>query len=228
MQNKTVVVGMSCGVDSSVAALLLKRQGRRVVGLFMRNWHETDGSGACTAEEDYADVERVCGKLDIPYYTVDFSREYMERVFSHFLEEYRAGRTPNGLGMDWDLTPCERLQPLLRQKGLHLCLPAFPAKHHRHAIGSRGGKMGKTCAEKGIRQGNQNARTVPRLGVPPRRTAMRQPPKHRQSLFHDPMAGMVIKVSHHPHAARIVLILWIIEALSRRKTGRLSVHGIPF
>ena len=95
MQNKTVVVGMSGGVDSSVAALLLKRQGRRVVGLFMRNWHETDGSGACTAEEDYADVERVCGKLDIPYYTVDFSREYMERVFSHFLAEYRAGRTPN-------------------------------------------------------------------------------------------------------------------------------------
>ncbi len=92
---KTVVVGMSGGVDSSVAALLLKQQGMRVIGLFMRNWEESDESGACTAEEDYADVERVCGKLDIPYYTVDFSREYMERVFSHFLEEYRAGRTPN-------------------------------------------------------------------------------------------------------------------------------------
>ncbi len=92
---KTVVVGMSGGVDSSVAALLLKQQGVRVIGLFMRNWEETDADGACTAEEDFADVERVCGVLDIPYYTVDFSREYMQRVFSHFLEEYRAGRTPN-------------------------------------------------------------------------------------------------------------------------------------
>ena len=95
MEQKTVVVGMSGGVDSSVAALLLKRQGFQVVGLFMRNWEESDESGACTAEEDYADVERVCGMLGIPYYTVDFSRAYMERVFSHFLAEYRAGRTPN-------------------------------------------------------------------------------------------------------------------------------------
>ena len=95
MGQKTVVVGMSGGVDSSVAALLLKEEGWRVVGLFMRNWEERDADGACTAEEDFADVERVCGKLDIPYYTADFSREYMERVFSHFLAEYRAGRTPN-------------------------------------------------------------------------------------------------------------------------------------
>lgn len=95
MEKKTVVVGMSGGVDSSVAALLLKWQGYRVIGLFMRNWEESDESGACTAEEDFADVERVCGMLDIPYYTVDFSREYMERVFSYFLAEYRAGRTPN-------------------------------------------------------------------------------------------------------------------------------------
>lgn len=95
MNGRRVVVGMSGGVDSSVAALLLKEQGYDVVGLFMRNWEETDESGACTADEDYADVVRVCGLLDIPYYTVDFSREYMERVFSHFLEEYRAGRTPN-------------------------------------------------------------------------------------------------------------------------------------
>ncbi len=95
MEQKTVVVGMSGGVDSSVAALLLQRQGYRVIGLFMRNWEESDASGACTAEEDFADVERVCAALGIPYYTADFSREYMERVFSHFLEEYRAGRTPN-------------------------------------------------------------------------------------------------------------------------------------
>ncbi len=92
---KTVVVGMSGGVDSSVAALLLKNQGYRVIGLFMRNWEETDANGVCTAESDFEDVARVCGLLDIPYYTVNFAKEYMERVFSHFLEEYRAGRTPN-------------------------------------------------------------------------------------------------------------------------------------
>ena len=92
---QTVVVGMSGGVDSSVAALLLKRAGYDVVGLFMKNWEETDENGACTAEEDFDDVVRVCGLLDIPYYTVNFAREYMERVFSYFLAEYRAGRTPN-------------------------------------------------------------------------------------------------------------------------------------
>lgn len=92
---KKVVVGMSGGVDSSVAALLLKQQGYDVVGLFMKNWEETSADGACTAEEDYADVRRVSNLLDIPYYTVNFSKEYMERVFSYFLAEYRAGRTPN-------------------------------------------------------------------------------------------------------------------------------------
>lgn len=92
---RTVVVGMSGGVDSSVAAYLLKQSGYTVIGLFMRNWEETDGDGACTAEEDFEDVRRVCGMLGIPYYTVDFSKEYRERVFSHFLAEYRAGRTPN-------------------------------------------------------------------------------------------------------------------------------------
>ena len=95
MPNKTVVVGMSGGVDSSVAALLLKNQGYRVIGLFMRNWQEVDGNGACTAEEDFEDVKRVCSLLEIPYYVCDFSAQYMERVFSYFLAEYRAGRTPN-------------------------------------------------------------------------------------------------------------------------------------
>ncbi len=95
MNGKTVVVGMSGGVDSSVAALLLKQQGYNVIGLFMHNWEETDPNGACTAEEDYADVRRVCDALSIPYYSVNFAEEYMERVFTHFLEEYSAGRTPN-------------------------------------------------------------------------------------------------------------------------------------
>ncbi len=95
MSQKTVVVGLSGGVDSSVAALLLKNQGFRVIGLFMKNWEETDPNGACTAEEDFEDVKRVAGVLDIPYFSVNFSKEYMERVFSYFLAEYRAGRTPN-------------------------------------------------------------------------------------------------------------------------------------
>ncbi|SHE66643.1 tRNA 2-thiouridine(34) synthase MnmA [Alkalibacter saccharofermentans] len=92
---KTVVVGMSGGVDSSVAALLLKKQGYNVIGIFMKNWEETEDDGACTAEEDYEDVRRVCDKLEIPYYTVNFSKEYWDRVFAYFLEEYKRGRTPN-------------------------------------------------------------------------------------------------------------------------------------
>ncbi len=93
--SKTVVVGMSGGVDSSVAALLLKEQGYNVIGLFMLNWEENDENGCCTAEDDYADVRRVCSLIDIPYYTVNFAKEYMDRVFSYFLAEYKAGRTPN-------------------------------------------------------------------------------------------------------------------------------------
>ena len=93
--SKTVVIGMSGGVDSSVAALLLKEQGYNVIGLYMMNWEETDENGCCTAEEDYADVRRVCSLIDIPYYTVNFAKEYMDRVFSYFLQEYKAGRTPN-------------------------------------------------------------------------------------------------------------------------------------
>ncbi len=93
--SKTVVIGMSGGVDSSVAALLLKEQGYNVIGLYMLNWEENDENGCCTAEEDYADVRRVANLLDIPYYTVNFAKEYMDRVFSYFLAEYKAGRTPN-------------------------------------------------------------------------------------------------------------------------------------
>ena len=84
-----VVVGMSGGVDSSVSAYLLKEQGYRVVGLFMRNW-DCD-----SAEEDYADVKRVCESLDIPYYSVNFEKEYMDNVFKIFLDGLKMGLTPN-------------------------------------------------------------------------------------------------------------------------------------
>ncbi len=90
-----IVVGMSGGVDSSVAALLLKRAGHEVIGVFMKNWEEKDENGVCTSEADWADVREVCDAIGIPYYAVNFVREYEERVFSYFLEEYRRGRTPN-------------------------------------------------------------------------------------------------------------------------------------
>lgn len=91
---KTVVVGMSGGVDSSVAALLLLEQGFDVIGLFMHNWEEEE-NGVCTSAQDWQDVQAVCGKLKIPHYSVNFSSEYMENVFKHFIAEYDAGRTPN-------------------------------------------------------------------------------------------------------------------------------------
>lgn len=90
-----VVVGMSGGVDSSVSALLLKQQGYDVVGVFMKNWDESDDSGVCTATEDYEDVKKVADKIGIPYYAINFEKEYWERVFEYFLNEYKKGRTPN-------------------------------------------------------------------------------------------------------------------------------------
>lgn len=90
-----VVVGMSGGVDSSVSALLLKQQGFDVVGVFMKNWDDTDDSGVCTATEDYEDVKKVADKIGIPYYAVNFEKEYWDRVFQYFLNEYKKGRTPN-------------------------------------------------------------------------------------------------------------------------------------
>lgn len=89
---KTVVVGMSGGVDSSVSALLLKQQGYRVIGLFMKNWEE---EGPCKATQEFEDVVRVCEKLEIPYYSVNFVEEYRESVFAQFLADYKAGLTPN-------------------------------------------------------------------------------------------------------------------------------------
>lgn len=84
---------MSGGVDSAVAAYLLKEQGYDVVGVFMKNWQD-DGEG-CSAAADFEDVKSVCLTLDIPYYTVNFEKEYFDRVFTYFLAEYRRGRTPN-------------------------------------------------------------------------------------------------------------------------------------
>ncbi|HEY4567502.1 MAG TPA: tRNA 2-thiouridine(34) synthase MnmA [Savagea sp.] len=90
-----VVVGMSGGVDSSVSALLLKEQGYDVIGVFMKNWDDTDETGFCTATEDYEDVIAVCEQIGIPYYSVNFEKEYWDNVFEYFLDEYRKGRTPN-------------------------------------------------------------------------------------------------------------------------------------
>lgn len=90
-----VVVGMSGGVDSSVTALLLKQAGYDVIGIFMKNWDDTDENGVCTATEDYKDVAAVAEQIGIPYYSVNFEKEYWDRVFEYFLREYRLGRTPN-------------------------------------------------------------------------------------------------------------------------------------
>ena len=90
-----VIVGMSGGVDSSVAAHLLKAQGHQVTGLFMKNWDEDDGTEYCTAKEDLADAQAVCESLGIQLLTANFAAEYWDNVFEHFLAEYKAGRTPN-------------------------------------------------------------------------------------------------------------------------------------
>jgi tRNA-specific 2-thiouridylase len=94
MSAPLVIVGMSGGVDSAVAALLLKEEGYTVQGLFMANWEDDDDS-YCTTARDFQDARRVCQTLEIPLHRVNFAQEYRERVFAHFLQEYGAGRTPN-------------------------------------------------------------------------------------------------------------------------------------
>ncbi len=86
---------MSGGVDSSVVALMTKLQGYKTIGLFMKNWDETNPDGSCPADNDYQDVIKVCEKLDIPYYSVNFVKEYWDGVFEEFLSDYRKGFTPN-------------------------------------------------------------------------------------------------------------------------------------
>ena len=94
MSNKTVVVGMSGGVDSSVSAYLLKKQGFKVIGLFMKNWQSEPGE-VCTSEIDFKDASEVCDMLDIPLHKANFSDDYWDRVFKQFLSEHEKGRTPN-------------------------------------------------------------------------------------------------------------------------------------
>lgn len=90
-----VIVGMSGGVDSSVSAYLLLEQGYQVEGLFMKNWEEDDTDEYCAAAEDLKDAQAVCDKLGIKLHTINFATEYWDNVFEYFLEEYKAGRTPN-------------------------------------------------------------------------------------------------------------------------------------
>lgn len=92
--SKKVVIGMSGGVDSAVAALLLKKDGFDVVGLFMHNWEEEEG-GVCTSADDWQDVQSVCSAIDIPCYSVNFAKQYLDGVFDYFLNEYKKLRTPN-------------------------------------------------------------------------------------------------------------------------------------
>lgn len=95
LSGQKVIVGMSGGVDSSVSAWLLMQQGFAVEGLFMKNWEEDDGTDYCTAREDLADAQAVCDRLGITLHQANFAAEYWDRVFEHFLDEYKAGRTPN-------------------------------------------------------------------------------------------------------------------------------------
>ena len=95
INSEKIIIGMSGGVDSSVAALLLLEQGYQVEGLFMKNWEEDDDAEYCAAAEDLKDATAVCETLGIKLHSINFASEYWDRVFQHFLDEYSAGRTPN-------------------------------------------------------------------------------------------------------------------------------------
>ncbi|NGX49805.1 MAG: tRNA-specific 2-thiouridylase MnmA [Candidatus Anoxychlamydiales bacterium] len=93
MKKKVVAIGISGGVDSSVSAYLLKKQGYEVFALFMKNWQ--DENSTCSSQKDFEDVQKVCKTLDIPYHTINFEKEYFDQVFSKCLAEYKLGITPN-------------------------------------------------------------------------------------------------------------------------------------
>lgn len=95
METKTVVVGLSGGVDSAVSAYLLKKQGYEVIGLFMKNWEDDDDSEYCSSRQDLIDATAVADVIGIDIEAVNFAKEYKDRVFAEFLSEYSAGRTPN-------------------------------------------------------------------------------------------------------------------------------------
>ncbi|MFT5504321.1 MAG: tRNA-specific 2-thiouridylase [Gammaproteobacteria bacterium] len=95
LKQEKIIVGMSGGVDSSVSAYLLKEEGYKVEGLFMKNWEEDDTQEYCSATVDLADAQKVCDQLNIKLHAVNFSSEYWDNVFEYFLAEYKNGRTPN-------------------------------------------------------------------------------------------------------------------------------------
>ena len=95
MPKHRIIVGISGGVDSAVAASLLQKAGHEVEGIFMKNWEEDDNEDYCSAAEDLSDAEQICDKLGIMLHTVNFSTEYWDQVFQYFIEEYQVGRTPN-------------------------------------------------------------------------------------------------------------------------------------
>lgn len=135
-----VIVGMSGGVDSSVSALLLIEQGYQVEGLFMKNWEEDDGTEYCTAREDLADAQAVCDRIGIKLHTANFAAEYWDNVFEHFLEEYKAGRTPTPTSSATaksssrrsSTTPCRWCRP---DRHRPLCAPPRHWRAHRTAKG---------------------------------------------------------------------------------------------
>lgn len=95
MNKKKIIVGMSGGVDSTVAALLLQQQGHDVSGIFMQNWESADDDPHCTAEQDLSDAKAACELLNIPFEVINFSKAYWDNVFQYCLDEFHAGRTPN-------------------------------------------------------------------------------------------------------------------------------------
>lgn len=129
----TIAVGMSGGVDSSVTALLLKQKGYRVIGLFMKNWDDGPDS-LCPAEADYEDVVRVCEAIDIPYYSVNFTKEYWDSVFSYFLQRLELGLTPNP-----DVLCNREIKfKALLNKALELGADALATGHYARIAGEQG------------------------------------------------------------------------------------------